>query len=254
MDNKNNHTQIDKYPWLGLFLLGAFLSVGIIIATLVIARTVERVKFQNQRIQVKGYAERTIASDIAVWSGQITTRSPELVTAYDNLQADLKKVLSYLQQQGVREEDVSIPSVITTIQYKRTDKGAMTNIVEGYTLIQTVKITSPNIEQIADIANQVTVLIKQGIEFDSFPPQYFYTKLDDMKIELLGEATKNAGMRAKQLAENSGSKVGALKYASQGVFQITPVYSTQVSDYGMYDTSTIKKSVKAVVTMEYSIR
>jgi len=248
MANQNNHS------WLGLFLLGALLSVGIVVATLIIARTVERVKFQNQRIQVKGFAERTITSDMAVWSGQITTRSPELVTAYDNLQADLGKVLSYLQQQGVRKEDISIPSVITTIQYKRTEKGAMTNIVDGYILIQTVKITSSNIEQIADIAGEITVLIKEGIEFDSFPPQYFYTKLDDMRIELLGEATKNAAMRAKQLAENSGSKVGALKYASQGVFQITPVYSTQVSDYGMYDTSTINKSVKAVVTMEYSIR
>ncbi len=185
---------------------------------------------------------------------RITTRSPELVTAYDNLQADLEKVLSYLEQKGIRKEDISIPSVITTIQYKRTPQGMTTNIVEGYTLVQTVSITSPNIEQVADIANQVTVLIKEGIEFDSFSPQYFYTKLDDMKIELLGEATKNAGMRAKQLAENSGSKVGSLKYASQGVFQITPVYSTQVFDYGTYDTSTIKKSVKAVVTMEYSIQ
>ncbi len=248
MDNNKNHS------WLGLFLLGVFLSAGIIIATLITARTVEKVKTQNQRIQVKGYAERTITSDIASWSGQITTRSPELVSAYDNLQADLEKVLSYLQQQGISREDISIPSVMTTIQYKRTDKGMMTNIVDGYTLVQTVSITSSNIEQVADIANQVTVLIKQGIEFDSFPPRYFYTKLDDMKIELLGEATKNAGMRAAQLAENSGSKVGSLKYASQGVFQITPVYSTQVSDYGTYDTTTIMKSVKAVVTMEYSIR
>jgi hypothetical protein len=248
MGNNKNHS------WLGLFLLGAFLAAGIIIATIVISRTVERVKTQNQRIQVKGFAERTITSDIAVWSGQITTRSPELVTAYDNLQVDLKKVLIYLEQQGIQKKDVSIPSVTTTIQYKRTDKGMITNIVEGYTLVQTVSITSPNIEQIADIANEVTVLIKEGIEFDSYSPQYFYTKLDDMKIELLGEATKNAGMRAKQLAENSGSKVGNLKYASQGVFQITPVYSTQVSDYGTYDTTTIEKSVKAVVTMEYSIR
>jgi len=247
MDNRANHT------WLGGFLLGVFLSVGIIIASLVIAKTIERVKFQNQRIQVKGFAERTITSDIAVWKGKITARSPELVTAYDTLQSDLEKVLSYLQQQGIREEDVAIPSVTTTIQYKRTEKGVITNVVEGYVLGQTVGITSPNVEHIAGIANEATVLIKEGIEFASFPPQYFYTKLDDMKIELLGEATKNAGMRAEQLAENSGSEVGTLKYASQGVFQITPVYSTKVSDYGIYDTTTIKKSVKAVVTIEYSI-
>ena len=240
--------------WLGLLLLGVFLAAGIIVGTFIISKTVQQVKTQNQRITVKGFAERTITSDIAVWSGQITSRSPELVSAYDNLQSDLDKVITYLEGKGINKEDIDISSVNTTIQYKRTLNGMTTNVVEGYTLTQPVSITSQNIEQIADIANNITVLIQDGVEFNSFSPQYFYTKLDDMKIELLGEATKNAGMRAKQLAENSGSKVGALKYASQGVFQITPVYSTQVSDYGTYDTSTIQKSVKAVVTMEYSIR
>jgi len=240
--------------WLGLLLLGVFLAAGIIAGTFIVAKTVEQVKFQNQRIQVKGFAERTITSDIAVWRGQITTRSTELVAAYAGLQADLEQVLSYLEQQGINKENVSISSVITNIQYQRTDQGMTTNVVEGYNLIQPVSITSTNIEQVADIANEITVLIKDGIEIDSFPPQYFYTKLDDIKIELLGEATKNAYMRAEQLAQNSGSKVGSLKYASQGVFQITPVYSTEVSDYGTYDTSTVEKSAKAVVTMEYSIR
>lgn len=247
MENNNR-------SWLGLSLLGLLLAVGIIIATLVISNTVERVKTQNQRITVKGFAERTITSDVAVWSGQITARSPELVSAYDNLQADLEKVLSYLKEQGVKSEEISKSSVTTNLQYKRTEKGASTNIVDGYILVQTVKITSSDIEQVAEISSSVTNLIKEGIEFDSFSPRYFYTKLDDIKIELLGEATKNAGMRASSLAENSGSKVGALKYASQGVFQITPLYSTEVSGYGVYDTSTIQKSVKAVVTMEYSIR
>ena len=247
MDNNNR-------SWLGLSLLGLLLAVGIIISTFVISNTVERVKTQNQRITVKGFAERTITSDIAVWEGQITARSSELVTAYDNLQADLQKVLSYLKEQGVQSNDISMSAVTTRIQYRRTDKGGSTNIVDGYVLVQNVKISSSNIEQVAGISSSITDLIKEGIEFDSFAPRYFYTKLDDIKIELLGEATKNAGMRASSLAENSGSKVGALKYASQGVFQITPLYSTEVSGYGVYDTSTIEKSVKAVVTIEYSIR
>lgn len=240
--------------WLGPALLGAMLAVGIVIATAIVSNTVKTVKLQNQRITVKGFAERTITSDIAVWSGQITTRSPELVTAYGRLQGDLQKVLSYLEEKGVGKDEIDIPSVLTTTEYKRTDRGVITNMIDGYNLVQTVKITSPDIDKVAGIAGDITVLIKDGIEIDSFSPQYYYTKLDDMKIELLGEATRNAKLRAQQLAENSGSQVGALKYASQGVFQITPVYSTDVSNYGLYDTTTIQKSVKAVVTMEYSIR
>lgn len=248
MANTNNNS------WLGLFLLGALLAVGIVIATFIVSKTVETVKVQNQRITVKGFAERTITSDVAVWSGQITTRSPELVTAYDDLESDLSRVLSYLEQKGIPKDAITIPSVTTSIQYKRTDRGAITNIVDGYTLVQQIKISSPNIELVSEVSGDITALIKDGIEIDSFSPQYFYTKLDDMKIELLGDATKNALQRAKQLAENSGSSVGNLKYASQGVFQITPVYSTDVSNYGLYDTTTIEKSVKAVVTVEYSIR
>ena len=77
--------------------------------------------------------------------------------------------------------------------------------------------------------------------------------MEQLKLELLGNATKNAYDRAKALAENSRGKVGALNSASQGVFQITPVDSTDVSDGGEYDTTTIEKKVKAVVTLEYHI-
>lgn len=240
--------------WIGLTLLGICLAIGIIISSLLIAKTVEKVKIQNQRIQVKGFAEKIITSDLVVWQGRITTRSTELVTAYSKLQKDLQKVLAYLEQKGINKDKVDVSSVTTTVQYQLTSEGITTNVIDGYVLDQNISITSPNVTQLSQIANESTSLIEEGIEFASYAPQYFYTKLDDLKIQLLGEATKNAKMRAEQIASNSGSNVGELRYASQGVFQITPVNSTDVSDYGMYDTSTIEKSIKAVVTIEYSIR
>lgn len=240
--------------WIGLTLLGICLAIGIIISSLLVAKTVEKVKIQNQRIQVKGFAEKIITSDLVVWQGRITTRSTDLVTAYSKLQKDLQKVLAYLEQKGINKEKVDVSSVTTIIQYQLTSEGITTNVIDGYVLDQTISITSPNVSQVPQIANESTSLIEEGIEFASYAPQYFYTKLDDLKIQLIGEATKNAKMRAEQIASNSGSSVGELRYASQGVFQITPVNSTDVSDYGMYDTSTIEKSIKAVVTIEYSIR
>jgi uncharacterized protein len=239
--------------WIGLMLLGASLAIGLIISTFVIARTVERIKIQNQRIQIKGFAEQKIASDLAVWQSRITTRSQDLVTAYNKLKQDSQKVLAYLEQKGIDRKDMEVSSVSTIIQYQLTPDGIATNIIDGYVLDQNISITSPSVSQISKLANESTSLIEEGIEFASYTPQYYYTKLDDLKIQLLGEATKNARMRAEALAKNSGSEVGTLKYASQGVFQITPVHSTDVSDYGIYDTSTIDKSIKAVVTVEYSI-
>jgi uncharacterized protein len=240
--------------WIGLMVLGVSLAIGIIISTLVIAKTVEKVKIQNQRIQIKGFAEQKITSDLAVWQSRITTRSQDLVRAYNKLKQDLQKVLTYLEQKGIDKKDIEVSSVSTTIQYQLTAQGVSTNVIDGYVLDQNISITSPNVTEISELANESTSLIEEGIEFASYTPQYYYTKLDDLKIQLLGEATKNARLRAEELAKNSGSEVGTLKYASQGVFQITPVHSTDVSDYGIYDTTTIDKSIKAVVTIEYSIK
>jgi hypothetical protein len=245
---KNSNT------WIGLTLLGICLAIGIIVSSLLVARTVEKVKIQNQRIQIKGFAEQKITSDLAVWQSRITTRSQDLVTAYNKLKQDLQKVLTYLGQKGIDRNEIEVSSVSTIIQYQLTAEGVATNIIDGYVLDQNISITSPNVPEISEIANESTSLIEEGIEFASYNPQYYYTKLDDLKIQLLGEATKNARMRAEELAKNSGSEVGTLKYASQGVFQITPVNSTDVSDYGIYDTSTVDKSIKAVVTIEYSIK
>ena len=85
------------------------------------------------------------------------------------------------------------------------------------------------------------------------PPQYFYNNLNDVKVQLIGAATKDSLLRAEQFAANSGVTVGPLRSASQGVFQITAPNSTETADYGSYDTSTVEKLVKAVVTVEYSV-
>ena len=95
--------------------------------------------------------------------------------------------------------------------------------------------------------------MSQGVRVASGQPQYTYGKLEELKISLIGTASQNALMRAKAIAEMAGSKVGKIKSASQGVFQIVPVGSTDTSDYGSYDTTTIDKTVKAVVTIEFML-
>jgi len=115
-------------------------------------------------------------------------------------------------------------------------------------------VTSKNVNLVKDISNDVTVLLQEGIEIFYSPPEFFYTKLNDLKIRMLGEATKDAKVRAEAMAKNSDSEIGKLKSARQGVFQITPVNSVDVSDYGEYDLSSIEKSIKAVVTVAFTIK
>ncbi len=237
----------------GFLLLGLSLSLGLVISTLIISGTLKKIRLSDQKISVKGYAEKVIKSDLGVWEGEFSTSAPDLKSAYAKLETDLEKVLQFFRSKGVKRSQVEISSVTTQRQYKMNEQGYATNILEGFVLSQSVTISSNDIELISELSTESTSLIREGIEFNSYSPKYFYTKINDLKIEMLGEASKDARLRAEQLAGNSGGEVGGLLSASQGVFQITPVNSTEVSDYGMYDLSSIEKTIKAVVTIEYSI-
>jgi hypothetical protein len=129
----------------------------------------------------------------------------------------------------------------------------MTSQVEGYRLYQQVELSSKDVDKITQLSRQTTDLINQGVEFQSNPPQYFYTKIADLKVEMLSLATKDAKVRADQIANNAGSKVGALRAARMGVFQITPLYSNDISDYGINDTSSLDKEITAVMNCEFEI-
>jgi hypothetical protein len=96
-------------------------------------------------------------------------------------------------------------------------------------------------------------LINQDIQFISQAPEYYYTKLADLKIEMLAKATEDAKQRAISMANSTGNKIGAIRSAKMGVFQITPITSTNVSWYGENDTSSFEKKVMAVVTASFAI-
>jgi len=246
--NPEISSKIHSTLWLGITL-----ALGLIISTLIISNTVTRVKLANQTITVKGYAERRIKSDLIVWKGLFTVRGAKLTEAYALLNRDLSLVKEYLVSKGVLENDIIVSSIKTRTFYGRDEQGRPTDQIAGYELEQQVEIRSNEVEKISGIAREATELINKGVRFQSLEPQYFYTKLSDLKIEILAEATKDARQRAEQLAINSGCKVGSLRSASMGVLQITKAYSTEVSDYGIYDTSSLEKDVKAVVTFSFSI-
>ena len=233
--------------------LGISLAIGLILSTIIIANTVTKVKLANQTITVKGYAERRIKSDFIVWRGVFSTRGERLTDAYASLDKDLSSVKEYLASKGVAEDSLIVSSIRTKTFYARDERGMPTEKLSGFELEQEVEIRSNAVEKITAIARESTELIRKGVQFQSLPPQYFYTKLGELKIDILAEATKDAKQRAEQLALNSGCKVGTLRSATMGVLQITKAYSTEVSDYGIYDISSLEKDVKAVVTVSFSI-
>ena len=128
-----------------------------------------------------------------------------------------------------------------------------TGRLAGYELARLVEMSSGDVALIGKVAAQASSLISDGVSINSWPPQYFYNDLNAVKVRLIGAATRDAQLRAEQFASGSGVTVGALRSASQGVFQITRPNSTETADYGSYDTGTVEKVVKAVVTVEYAV-
>ena len=118
---------------------------------------------------------------------------------------------------------------------------------------QTVEVRSKDVERVAKVSRESTELIDAGVEFESDAPSYFYTKLDELKVEMLAKASANAKVRAESMVKATGNKIGLMRSARMGVFQITPVNSTEVSDWGVNDTSALEKKVTAVVTASFAI-
>lgn len=242
-----------RFRILGFVLFSLTLPIAVVVSTHLARRSFEKVKLREQVITVKGYAERRITSDRAGWSASITERQPDIASAYAKLETDRAQLTAFLKDRGFTPEQIELAPVQIEIRYKLTTQGNKTNQIEGYALTQAVSVESEKVELIAKAAREVSELMRGGMELASRDPYYLYTRLDSLKLEMLGEAAGNAHARADKLVSNSKSSLGPLRSASQGVFQITPAFSTEVADDGMNDTSTVEKMIKAVVTLEYAI-
>ena len=235
-----------------MFLLGATLALGFAYGMSKIATAVAN--FQKSRvITVKGYAEKAIAADKASWEFSVSVTDPDLAAASTKLDADVAAVRAHLAQTASLPEDLTVFPVSVNVVKKKNDKGKTTNEVDYYVLSQSFRVASPEVRRIEAMANGLNPLLARGIFVQSGTPEYISTEIDRHKKDLLAEATRNGRERATILAENSGGTLGGLVDASQGVFQIVPLDSTRVSDYGVYDTSTVDKAVKAVVTLSFAV-
>ncbi len=235
-------------------VVAAVLALGLIISAQVFGSRLVEMKTANNVITVTGSAKQQSKSDQAVWTGSFAAQAAELSQAYDQLANSQKLVREYLINQGFGEKDIIFSSIHTETRNIMLPSGQYTNEIESYRLYQHVEIRSQDVDKITVLSREATELINQGVEFQSYPPQYFYTKIADLKIEMLALATKDARTRAEQIAENTNSKVGALRTAKMGVFQITPLYSNEISDYGINDTSSLVKEITAVMNCEFEIR
>jgi len=236
----------------GMFCLGATLALGVVLGSQSIGHAIARFN-KDSPIQVKGLAEVEVVSDHSNWSASVRARATTLPEAFEILEAGTTRLMEFIKSKGIIDIQTSTAEVNTTIIYSQNSKGLDSNKIESYVLSQSTTIWSKSVLQVRDLAFSATDLIKEGVEIDSGRPNYYVSILDAIKLDLLEKATLNGYARATVLAKGSKSSVGGLISASQGVFQIVPAGSTDVSDYGYNDTSAIRKSVRATVSLSYSV-
>ena len=237
-----------------IIVLGICIAAATIASSVILSQGFLKVmKFTREQISVTGSAQKEIKSDYVIWRGDFSRREANLKSAYAGLKADLEKVKCYLVSKGVKDGEINLSSVTTATLYKKNEKGNDTNDIQWYILSQSVEIKSFDVARVTDVARESTDLIAQGVEFSSGAPEYFYTKLDELKIEMLAKASENAKARADNMVRAAGNKIGFMRSAKMGVFQITPLNSTEVSDWGVNDTSSLDKKVTAVVNVCFAI-
>jgi hypothetical protein len=229
------------------------IALAIIIATIIGGWFFVKGKRGDQTITVTGSAKKPIRSDRVVWKSAISYQSPVLADAYRSLSEAVPKVKAYLQSKGIQENQITISSISSQTLHGRASDGGETSEITGYSLRQEIEVNSTEVDKISKIAREATELINQGILIESMPPEYYYTQLGNLKIEMLSEAAKDAKTRAEQIANSTGSKIGSVRTARMGVLQITPAGSNDVSDSGLNDTTSIDKDITAVVNIGFAV-
>lgn len=233
---------------------GVVLALANIVCVMIFAAAWTRVKAEPKTIQVTGSARKSIQSDLIIWSAKVSAIDPDLTHAYEGLKTSTDKTLAFLKSQGIRDEQIKTSAVGTWKRREHDAKGNETEKVVAYELWQNIEITSSDVQHVAEVARQVTELIKDGVVIESNAPTYIYTKLADLKVTMLAEATKDATARAQQIAGNSGANLGAIVDARMGVMQINPVHTYDATGSGQNDTSSFEKEITAVVSAKFGLQ
>ncbi len=173
------------------YLTAIIFSIAIVLAAYFLGNSYVKRAQPAGTVHVTGSGNENFTSDLIVWEGTFTRFNTNLKKAYEDLNADKVIVKNYLVGKGINVENIIFNSVETQErQENQYENGNYTgSIFVGYDLVQRVKIESNQVELVENVSREITELLNKGVQFNSTPPRYFYTKLTDLKIEMISQAT-----------------------------------------------------------------
>lgn len=233
-------------------------GIAIIMASIFLGKAYTDRNNVEGKIQVTGLGKADFSSDLIVWEGRFNAQNINLKQAYLTLEKNKAVINEYLIEKGINAEELTYSAVNTYEQNKQLYSSSGVYMGEkftGYELSQSVQIESNEVDKIDKISREITELLNKGVQFYSESPRYYYTKLADLKIEMISKATEDARIRAEKIAEFSGGELGDLESAKMGVFQITGQNSKE--DYswgGTFNTMSREKTASITMKLVYKVK
>jgi len=251
-----NANGLARVPWAAIAI-----GAALVASTAVGISGWERVRTRpkGRMIDVTGSAKKRIVSDRIEWTATIETQNLDRTIAAKALAGHVKTALAYLAEQGVQKDEISAEAVSVEEQ-KETDyigtgdKRIEKTVFKGYKTSQQITIASNDVARVGRISREITQLLERGVPVSSSDPSYFYSKLGELKIEMLAAAAHDARVRANAiLAQTGGGKVARLRSADMGVINVNPANSTETSWEGNNDTSSLDKDIITIVHVTFEL-
>ena len=226
------------------------LAIAVLVAGVVTAHSIRDVKKRHDTITVTGSARYPISANQVSWSLIVKSQEPSAGTASRHLRSQVQTVRAFFRDRGIADDDVNLPPISVQQVQRRISRK---QVVTEYAVTQTFRITTGDVDKLESAAGAVSSLLEQGVTVTVGRLSYVSTELTEARLKALKAATSNASERAKTIVEGAGGDLGGVRSAGLGVYQIVPRGSTEISDYGINDTSTKEKDVIAVVSVTFGV-
>jgi uncharacterized protein len=233
--------------FLGLLAIG----VAVVLTAHIFSGTIHDVRHTNDTLSVTGSARVPISADLVRWTLTVGPEAATAAAAARLMQRQSALARKFLRDAGIPAEAIS-PSVVTSREIVIPLPHHRRRV--RYRVEQQLEVTTHEIDVVEQTATGVGGLIERGIDVSAEPLEYISTELTRAKLTALEKATEEARRRAEILVHGLGGKLGRMRASSQGVYQVTPRDSTDVSDYGINDTSSRDKDVNAVVSATFAVK
>lgn len=235
-------------------------TIGIVASAWLLSRFMLRIQHSTEKhISVKGVAERTVRSDLGSFVCSVSVRADTVEEGYAALNSAADALRAKLDEIGFRtdereDENINYRKLFRTERIQENGKLTTRDVFDGYSFTYSLRIRTTRVDVIAENHLKLFALAKGKIAVEVSTPEYFISSPEQYKLALVDEASASASRRAGVVAEKCGSTLGELLTARQGVIQITRPASNDTSDYGVYDTSSIEKVMRLVVTLDFALR